>query len=419
MKKYEYKSRNPQGKAVTGTLEAETEAEAVQELRRRGLTVTSIRGNLAKRKGQKFSISLPSFSKGKNITLFQQRVTRKELVPVTRQLSTMFQSGIPLVEALEVIEEQAENPTLKNLFAEISSDVRQGKDFSVALASHKNVFDDIFINMVRAGEASGQLDDVLERLATHMEEAEELHREIVSAMTYPVVSLFIIGAISVGLLVFVLPMFATMFNSMGQELNQLTLFVMGISALAQSKWIWGIAAMVGMGFLYKAVCKTEKGVYLRDWVILRIPVFGMLMKKTILSRFSSTFATLIRSGVPILGALEIVGTTTGNVHYCKAIQDSAEAVRQGESLGGPLTRSGQFPPMVTRMISIGERSGSLEQLLEKVSQFYDREVRATVKQLTSLIEPFLIVLMGVIVGTMVLAMFLPLINMIGNMGSRG
>ena len=313
MKKYEYKSRNPQGKAVTGTLDAETEAEAVQELRRRGLTVTSIQGNLRKRKGQKFSISLPSFSKGKNVTLFQQKVTRKEMVPVTRQLSTMFQSGIPLVEALEVIEEQAENPTLKNLFAEISSDVRQGKDFSVALARHKSVFDDIFINMVRAGEASGQLDDVLDRLATHMEEAEELRREIVSAMTYPVVSLVIIGAISVGLLVFVLPEFATMFANMNQELNQLTLFVMGLSAFAQSKWVWGIAAMIGAVFLYKAACKTEKGEFIRDWLILRIPVFGMLMKKTILSRFSSTFATLIRSGVPILGALEIVGTTTGNV----------------------------------------------------------------------------------------------------------
>ncbi|MGB1397084.1 MAG: type II secretion system F family protein, partial [Planctomycetota bacterium] len=196
MKNYDYKSRNPQGKSVTGVIEAETESEAIQELRRRGLTVTSIRGQKSGGKGRKFSISLPAFSNSGGA--LGKRVPRKELVPMARQLATMFESGIPLVESLEVIEEQCDNENLKLVLADIASEVRQGKDFSDALSRHPRVFDDIFINMVRAGEASGQLDDVLDRLATHMEESEELKGEIKSAMTYPVVSLVMIGVISLG-----------------------------------------------------------------------------------------------------------------------------------------------------------------------------------------------------------------------------
>jgi type IV pilus assembly protein PilC len=415
LKKYDYKSRNPQGKSVTGTVDAETESEAIDELRRRGLTVTSIgKGGTGKRTS-KFKVSFSGFG-STEISFFKPRVRRKDLVPVVRQLATMFQSGIPLVEALEVIEEQADNETMKSVIGDVAAEVRQGTDFSNALSRHSKVFDDIFINMIRAGEVSGQLDHVLERLATHMEEAEELKGEIKSAMTYPVVSLFIIVIISIGMLVGVLPMFAEMFENLDQELPKLTIFMMALSTLVSSKFLLLTAGFTGLFVAYKAALRTPKGVYARDWALLRIPVFGPLIQKTALSRFSGTFATLIRSGVPILGALEIVGSTIGNVHYARAIQESAESVRQGESLGIPLARSKQFPAMVTRMISIGERSGSLEQLLEKVSEFYDREVRATVKQLTSLIEPFLIVIMGAIVGTMVIAMFMPLLGMIGNMG---
>ena len=415
MKKYDYKSRNPQGKSVTGTVDAETESEAIQELRRRGLTVTSIGNGGSGNKTSRFKATF-SRLKFSEISIFKPSVSGKDLVPVVRQLATMFQSGIPLVEALEVIEEQAENETLKSVVADVASEVRQGKDFSTALSRHNRVFDNIFINMVRAGEASGQLDHVLERLATHMEEAEELKGEIKSAMTYPVVSLFIIFFISAGMLIFVLPMFKTMFDGLNQELPKLTVFMMALSSMVTSKWLLFVVGFGGLFAAYIAAVRTPKGIYVRDWLLLNLPVFGPLMQKTALSRFSGTFATLIRSGVPILGALEIVGSTTGNVHYARAIKESAEAVRQGESLGIPLARSGQFPAMVTRMISIGEKSGSLEQLLEKVSEFYDREVRSTVKQLTSLIEPFLIVIMGAVVGTMVIAMFLPILAMVGNIG---
>ncbi|NCG12061.1 MAG: type II secretion system F family protein [Planctomycetia bacterium] len=413
MKNYDYKSRNPQGKSVTGVIEAETESEAIQELRRRGLTVTSIQGNKSFKKKGKLSFSLPNFST--SVNSLSKRIPRKEIVPVARQLATMFESGIPLVESLEVIEEQCDNENIKSVLGDIASEVRQGKDFSHALARHPKVFDNIFINMIKAGEASGQLNDVLDRLATHMEESEELKGEIKSAMTYPVVSLVMICWISLGLLVFVLPQFRDIFNNLKQEMPTLTEAVMNLSDLAQSNFGLILFSVLGSIIGTRILIKTHRGRRVWDALILRIPIFGPLIQKTIVSRFSGTFATLIRSGVPILGALEIVSKTTGNVHYSEAIEKSAEAVRQGESLGNPLTRTKRFPPMVCRMIAIGERSGSLEQLLEKVSQFYDSEVRTTVKQLTSLIEPFLILFMGGIVGTMVLAMFLPLLKMIGNM----
>ena len=413
MKNYDYKSRNPQGKSVTGVIEAETESEAIQELRRRGLTVTSIQGNKSFKKKGKLSFSLPNFST--SVNSLSKRIPRKEIVPVARQLATMFESGIPLVESLEVIEEQCDNENLKSVLGDIASEVRQGKDFSHALSRHPKVFDNIFINMIKAGEASGQLDDVLDRLATHMEESEELKGEIKSAMTYPVVSLVMICCISLGLLVFVLPQFRDIFDSLKQDMPILTEAVMNLSDLAQSNFGLLLFSVLGSILGIRMLINTHRGRRVWDALILRIPIFGPLMQKTIVSRFSGTFATLIRSGVPILGALEIVSKTTGNVHYSEAIEKSAEAVRQGENLGNPLSRTKRFPPMVCRMIAIGERSGSLEQLLEKVSQFYDSEVRSTVKQLTSLIEPFLILIMGGVVGTMVLAMFLPLLQMIGNM----
>ena len=413
MKNYDYKSRNPQGKSVTGVIEAETESEAIQELRRRGLTVTSIQGNKSFKKKGKLSFSLPNFST--SVNSLSKRIPRKEIVPVARQLATMFESGIPLVESLEVIEEQCDNENLKSVLGDIASEVRQGKDFSHALSRHPKVFDNIFINMIKAGEASGQLDDVLDRLATHMEESEELKGEIKSAMTYPVVSLVMICCISLGLLVFVLPQFRDIFDSLKQDMPILTEAVMNLSDLAQSNFGLILFSVLGSILGTRMLINTHRGRRVWDALILRIPIFGPLMQKTIVSRFSGTFATLIRSGVPILGALEIVSKTTGNVHYSEAIEKSAEAVRQGENLGNPLSRTKRFPPMVSRMIAIGERSGSLEQLLEKVSQFYDSEVRSTVKQLTSLIEPFLILIMGGVVGTMVLAMFLPLLQMIGNM----
>lgn len=417
MRQYKYKSKNAQGKLVSGALEAESETEAVAELRRRGLTIIHLdqaRGG-GSASGSKSSFWSLELGGGKNKT--KKKVKSNDLVIVTRQLATMVSAGIPLVEGIEIIEEQSANPTLRATLGDVVTDVRGGKDLSQALSRHPKIFTDIYVNMIRAGEASGQLDTVLERLADYQEDAERLKSEIKSAMTYPVVSLVMVLGITLFLLVFIIPKFKEMFTSMNVELPWLTSSLLALSEFLKSNiliWSSGIAAIVAGTIMY---FKTPKGQNHRDYLLLKMPVFGQLFSKVAISRFSRTFATLIQSGVPILGALEIVQQTCGNHVFARAIETSSQSVREGETLGEPLARTGVFPPMVTKMVSIGERSGALEALLEKISEFYDQQVSATVKALTSLIEPLMIGVMGFLVGSMVLAIFLPIFKMIGSMGS--
>lgn len=416
MKQFAYKTKSRAGKMVEGEISAETEMEAVSELQRRGLTVLSLaqgRGG-----GQKAAKARPKASGDKpksQFTLGQAPVKGQDLVLMTRQLATMVSAGIPLVEGLEILEDQVSNKTLATALAQIVSDVRSGKDLSQALGQHPKIFTDIFINMIRAGEASGQLDVVLDRLANYQEASENLKNEIKSAMTYPVVSLVMIFGITTFLLVFIIPKFEEMFISMNVELPLITQLLLDTSLLLKSHFmvisLIFIAMIVGVAMWFK----SPKGNYVRDWLLLKVPVMGPLFQKVALSRFSKTFSTLIRSGVPILGALEIVQQTAGNRLFADAIADASERVRQGETLGDPLAASKVFPPMVSRMVAIGERSGSLEQLLEKISEFYDAQVSTTVKSLTSLIEPLMIATMGIVVGGMVISIFLPIFKMIGSL----
>jgi type IV pilus assembly protein PilC len=340
------------------------------------------------------------------------------MVVASRQLATMVSAGIPLVEGLEILEQQTPSPVLKAVMGEVVNDVRSGKDLSQALARHPKVFSSIYLNMVRAGEASGQLDTVLERLADYQESSEALKGEIKSAMTYPVVSLLMVLSISMFLLVFIIPRFEEMFITMNVELPWVTTALLSLSKFLKNNFfIWVaaiVAAIAGVVFYFK----TPRGEYVRDWIILKLPVFGSLFGKIAISRFSRTFSTLIKSGVPILGALDIVSSTTGNLVFSRAINVASESVRQGETLGEPLAKTGIFPPMVTRMIAIGERSGALESLLEKISDFYDNQVSATVRALTSLIEPVMIGVMGFLVGGMVMAIFLPIFKMIGGLARK-
>ncbi|MGA1202339.1 MAG: type II secretion system F family protein [Planctomycetota bacterium] len=415
MKTFQYKSKNQQGRAIAGVIEAENETEAVSELRRRGLTVTAIS---VRKGGSSNSAGSSLFRIGRGSSGGKRRATGRirsiDIAVMSRQLSTMVAAGIPILEALEVLSDQNENPQLSEVLGEVAADVRAGKDLSAATARHPKVFSDIFVNMIQAGEASGQLDIVLSRLADYMEEAETLRSEVKSAMTYPVISLFIVTGISVFLLVGVIPQFSDMFSTMKVELPALTQFVLGLSnSLRESLGLWalGFAAMITCLALF---LRTERGQWVRDACLLKIPVFGPLFVKVSISRFARTFATLISSGVPILGSLEIVQRTAGNRLYADAITRASESVRAGDTLGEPMAKTGMFPPMVTRMIGIGERSGSLEQLLEKIADFYDQQVRSTLKALTSLIEPIMITTIGVIVGGMVLAIFLPIFKMIGS-----
>jgi len=340
------------------------------------------------------------------------RLKADTIVLFARQLATMISSGVTLLESLEVLGEQAtNNRNLHRVVKMVIEDIRSGKDFSASLARHPKAFNSLFINMVKAGEASGQLDTVLVRLAEYLEATQELKRKIKSAMTYPIISLVMILGITTFLLVFIVPKFQEIFDSLSVTLPKITLYLLALSGFLRSHFLIGIVfcitGIIGL-VIFK---KTETGKLAWDTVILKVPIFGTLFQKVALSRFSRTFSTLIKSGIPILGCLEIVGGTAGNRVVEQAVKSASSSVREGEGLAEPLMQYKVFPPMVTRMVAIGERSGALETLLEKISEFYDQQVSATVESLTSLIEPLLIGVMGAIVGSIVLAIFMPIFKL--------
>jgi type IV pilus assembly protein PilC len=337
-------------------------------------------------------------------------VKTKDIAVTTRQLSTMISAGIPLLESLEILHEQATDAGFKHSLDRIIERVREGSDFSTALSEHPKLFTKIYVNMIKAGEASGQLDVILQRLADYMESVEELKREIKAAMTYPVISLVLILSITVGLVVGIVPKFEEIFAQLGaRSLPLPTQILLKISTALREQYLVVLASAGTFLVAFLLYVRTKPGMRQWHWVLLHAPVFGPLFRKVAISRFARTFATLIQSGVPMLGALDIVAATAGNVIVEGAVLQARDAVTRGETLGEPLAATRVFPPMVTRMISIGEKTGALEKLLMKIADFYDQEVRATVKALTSLIEPLLIAAMGFIVGFIVLAIFLPII----------
>jgi type IV pilus assembly protein PilC len=340
------------------------------------------------------------------------RVGTKDIAVMTRQLSTMISSGIPLLESMEILQEQTSDPGFKLALDKIIERVRAGSDFSTALSEHPRLFSKIYVHMIKAGESSGQLDVILQRLADYMESAEELKRAIKAAMTYPVISLVLILSITVGLVVGVVPQFQAIFDQLGSKaLPVPTQILLMISNALTDHFLVLLSVLAVAAVSFALYIRTRPGLRHWHWFLLHVPVFGPLFRKVAISRFSRTFATLIQSGVPMLGALDIVAATAGNVLVEAAVLKAKDAVTRGETLGDPLTATRVFPPMVTRMISIGEKTGALEQLLMKIAEFYDQEVRATVKSLTSLIEPLMISVMGFIVGFIVLAIFLPIFQM--------
>ena len=331
----------------------------------------------------------------------------------------MISAGLALLESLEVLAAQAETPGMRATCEKLATEVRGGTDLSVAMESCPKVFDPLYISMVRAGEVSGQMDIILERLADYQEASDELRREIKSAMTYPVISMVLVLSITSFLMLGVVPGFRQVFDSLDSDLPAITTFVLELAEAMKAHWVLffgGLFASV-VGFL--VLKKTPKGALYWDHFSLRAPIFGPLVRKVALARFSRTFATLIRSGVPIMATLDIVAETAGNRVVSGVVLDSRESVRAGNLLSEPLSESKVFPPMVTRMISIGERTGALETLLEKIAEFYDSQVKAAVKSLTSLIEPLLITVMGVVVGGVVLAVFLPILDVVGKLGGNG
>jgi len=405
---FKFEARDATGRTVRGTLSAGSQNEVVADLRRRNLTPIDISkggGLFSRRKS-------PPSSGGSRRQAAKKAAARKgELEVFTRQLSTMLSAGIPMLEALEILADQAESPGFAFCLDRVVDDIRSGSDLSRALESHKKVFSNIYVSMVRAGEVSGQLDIILTRLAEYLEAAAHLRAEIKSAMTYPVISLVLVFGIASFLMIGIVPSFKPVFESLEVELPQLTVVIMDAAFFMRDYWylIFGAmaAALVGL----KVFVQTDRGAYLRDAVVLKVPVFGVLFKKVALSRFARTFATLTRSGVPILGAMEIVSDTSGNRVISGVVDRARDSVRNGDSLSAPFMQAPVFPPMVVKMMAIGERSGSLDALLEKIAEFYDQQVESDVKGLTAMIEPIMIAVMGVIVGCIVLAVFLPIFKL--------
>lgn len=395
MPTFAYVARTRDGKKKAGTLVAENRQALLRSLQSQGLTPDQIResgGKAAARRGP--------------------RVKATEILVFTRQLSTIVNAGLPLLQGLDILAEQTEDARFANVLQEIGSSVEGGESFSEALRKHPRIFSDLYVSMVRAGEASGNLDNVLMQLADYLESMEELKRRIRSAMTYPVVAFSMIVLIAAGLIVWVVPQFAEIFSSFDKALPAPTQLLIYASEILRSwKMLIVVAAFIGGVLAFRVYRATENGRYVTDRLMLRLPVFGKLLRKVAISRFSRTLSTLTRSGVAILAALEIVERTAGNEVFARAIRKAGDSVRGGETLADPLARSQEFPAMVTRMIGVGEKTGALEQMLSKISDFYDSEVKAAVDSLTSLIEPILILMMGIVVGGIVIALFMPILQL--------
>lgn len=403
MNQFKYAAKGPTGETVEGMISAANRAEAVAELRRQNLVVMRLDEASSKKKG------LGEIRFGK----VKVKPKKGELVIFTRQLATMVGAGLSLLESLEVLGHQAESPGMKLCCENLVNSIRGGSDLSAAMESCPLVFDHLYVSMVKAGEVSGQMDVILNRLADYEESSEELAREIKSAMTYPVISMVLVLAITGFLMVGVVPTFETVFDSLDASLPAITQFVLDCSNFLRSNSMLVLGSMVAVVLGVRAGRKTSRGRLLWDRAMLKLPVFGPLFTRVCLARFSRTFATLIRSGVPIMSTLEIVSNTAGNEVVSRVVIASRDSVRDGNRLSDPLSQEKVFPPMVVRMIAIGERTGALETLLEKIAEFYDSQVKAQVKALTSLIEPILILFMGLIVGGVVLAIFTPILDMVG------
>ncbi len=405
--KFQYVAKDASGREIKGSIEAESEGEATGRLRQQQLSIVKLEAPKGPAVGG--SNWLDEFM-GKKAP---RRASNAELCLFTRQLATMIGAGIPLLEAFEILSEQtlSTNKGFGQGLQDCADLVRGGMEISEAMTKFPRMFPEIYINMVKAGEASGQLDIILNRLAEFLEAAESLKSEIKSAMTYPVISLVLIFGITGYLLVGVVPKFKNMFDALHGELPAITTYVLMVS-----DWLTGhvptlVVYVILLIIAYKIGIRYRPVQRIRDTVWLKLPVFGPLFQKVAISRFARTFGTLLSSGVPLLGALEIVATTAGNVVIEETLMETKENVRKGETLTAHLSTSWVFPPMVVKMIGIGEKTGALETLLSKISDFYDEQVHATVKALTSLIEPIMLMVMGAVVGIIVLAIFYPILQL--------
>ena len=390
---FQYSAKDKSAKSVRGTIEAASEEEVIQLLHKQGFVVISVEISMKKTSAKRKAGG---------------RVKMDELVVFSRQLATLIDSGIPLVGALKILVDQVENMNLRSVVLAIRQDVESGLSFCDSLAKHPKVFSTFFINMVRAGETSGMLDDVLERVATYLEKTAALTRKVKSSLVYPAVVLIMAISITAVLLLKVVPTFKGMFDMLGGDLPLPTQILISISDMLKQLFLFVVFGIIALAFVFKRYINTVKGRYNFDKILLKLPVLGLLFRKVAVAKFSRTLSTLIKSGVPILEALGIVAKTSGNTVVEEAVNSSIQSVREGEPIAQPLVRSQVFPPMVTAMIGVGEQTGKLEAMLTKIADFYDEQVDVAVAGLTSLIEPLVIAFLGIIIGGIVIALFLPI-----------
>jgi len=399
---YTWVATTRKGRKLKGELEAADERIAMSQLKRRSLTVKKL-----KPKPKDLF---------ENVSFMQPKVTNKDIVIFTRQFSTMIDAGLPLVQGLSILGEQAENKTFRNILKQISKDVEGGSTLAEAMKKHPKVFDDLFVNLVAAGEVGGILDTIMRRLATFIEKAEKLKSQIKGAMTYPIVVMAIAIIVIAVILIFVIPVFEDMFASFGKALPAPTQIVVAMSRFMKGNAHWCILGIIAFIFAFKRFRASKKGRRITDDIFLKLPIFGDLLKKTAVARFTRTLGTMISSGVPILDSLEIVAKTSGNVILEEIIFEVRGSIAEGQTIAEPLSENNVFPGMVVQMISVGEATGALDTMLEKIADFYDEEVDAAVAALTSMLEPLLMLFLGGSIGGLVVAMYLPIFSMAGAVG---
>jgi type IV pilus assembly protein PilC len=396
---FQWVGKNRLNKVQKGEMEAQSEEAVRASLARQRITPTRIH--------QKPKDLL------ENIKFLQPRVKEHDIILFARQFSTMIDAGLPIIQCLDILHSQQNNATFKKMLKQIKESVEGGATLAEALKKFPKHFDDLFVNMIAAGEAGGILDAILRRLAAYMEKAARLKSKVKGAMTYPLVTLGIAIVVLAVILIFVIPVFEEMFADFGSELPAPTQLVVAMSDLVKGKIVYLIIAFILFGFAFKKYYATEKGHDTVDAVMLKLPVFGLLLRKVAVAKFTRTMGTMLASGVAILEALDIVAKTAGNRTVEKAIYNVRSGIAEGRTMADPLTESGVFPPMVCQMIAVGESTGALDAMLDKIADFYDEEVDQAVENMTAMIEPIMLVFLGVTIGGLVVAMYLPIFKMAG------
>lgn len=400
MPKFEYVVKDAEGKDIKGTQEAADVGALVSVLRSKGYTIVRVKETRGR-----------GLFGGPKIKGKKRRITADDMVVFSRQVATMVGAGVTLMQALDVLGEQMDNAKFQSIIYDMKRDVESGKSFSETLARHKRVFSALYVNMVRAGEQSGSLDEILDRLASYLEKANALRKKVNAAMIYPAVVTAFAILITLGMMTYVIPKFADIFAGLGAELPGPTQFLINVSDVLKQQFVLVLGTIIVIVIGGRLFLSTRGGRYWFDRNILKLPVFGPLLLKVAISKFTRTFATLTRSGVPVLNALDIVGKTSGNAYIERLVESLRTSVREGESISGPLAQRKIFPPMVVRMIAVGEETGELEAMLTKIADFYDEQVDAAVDGMTALIEPLIIAFLGIVIGGIVICMFLPIFTL--------